>query len=95
MPDARIYVDMSFDAEILRGNAKGALDFYASACEAAADDGRHVLFGSDWIMLGREPRAGSYLAQIRAVAANHTFWRDKVDRLFGQNLLQFLKLAPA
>tara|TARA_B100000678_G_scaffold285032_1_gene287490 strand:- start:549 stop:2243 length:1695 start_codon:yes stop_codon:yes gene_type:complete len=93
-PGARIYVDMSYDQDILDGHPTTILDFYAGVCEAAGDDGRHILFGSDWIMLGREPEAGNYLSQFRAAAADHCFWHDKVDRLFRRNLLEFLKLAP-
>ncbi len=92
VPGARIYVDMSFDDDVLGGNAKAVLDFYAEACLATDDDGRSILFGTDWIMLGRKARAGSYLATVRTAAADHSFWGDKVDRLFGGNLRDFLKL---
>lgn len=95
VPGARIYVDMSFDEDILRGKASDVLDFYAQACRAAGDDGGHVLFGSDWIMLGIEATAGNYLEQVHGAALRHDYWGSRADKLFGENLRQFLKLPAA
>lgn len=95
VPGARIYVDMSFDDDILRGKASDVLKFYANACRKAEDDGGHILFGSDWIMLGIETSAGSYLKQVRDAVLRDDFWGPRADKLFGQNLRQFLKLPAA
>ncbi|MCR5869473.1 MULTISPECIES: hypothetical protein [unclassified Sphingomonas] len=92
-PGAQIYVDMSYDDDILSGSANDVLDFFASACREANSQGEYVLFGSDWIMVGQDARAHAYLSNLRDAVANHCFWGSKSALLFRENMLKFLKLS--
>ncbi|MEN2787965.1 amidohydrolase family protein [Sphingomonas qilianensis] len=63
-PECRLYADISFLSDIFRPQerkrAQGGLRAYLAAFDPA---GRHLVYGSDWVMLGIEkeyPRRGGY-----------------------------------
>lgn len=92
---SEIYFDLSYSTEFLTGDGPGLLREVARICEQLRDEGRYILFGTDWIMLAQEPNPDRYLGSAIAAAKADPFWRSRIADLFGGNLERFLTSASA
>lgn len=88
---AELYFDVAYSTEFLPGgDGAGFMARLADVFGPVDPNGRWLLFGSDWIMLGREPGVEHYtegmLAAVRAVK----FWSDRQDGFLHDNLRRLL-----
>ncbi len=91
--DANFYFDLSYDPRILNGEADRLLSELGEICAEFEHGDEHILFGSDWIMLGQQAAAGRYFQAVYDAAGRAgSFWETRRDKLFRQNLLGFLDL---
>ena len=88
---ADIYFDIAYSRELLRGDAVKYLSelaaSYASSGEATV---KWLMFGSDWIMLGREPEVGNYAANTLAAMAKVPILSASSGAILHDNLRRFL-----
>ena len=90
---SRVFADIGYMSELLIDGGSRAVRFFTDLkayCEAYDPECRHFLFGSDWIMLAREPRHHLYAERILdSLAAAH--WSPRWQRnLLHDNLERFL-----
>ncbi|WP_419694185.1 amidohydrolase family protein [Mesorhizobium muleiense] len=95
-PNAPIYADLSFFSEVLHADrverAKLASDFSAWIREFDPDV-KHLLFGTDWLMLGMDPEYDRYIPTIDAFLRHDCHWSDDmINRVFVTNALRFFGL---
>lgn len=95
---ANVYADIGYMAELLlerggRGAARARAFFRAlkDYCSVFDPGCRHLLFGSDWIMLAREYRNENYAAAIRQGMADAEWEPEWQDNLLYSNLQRFLE----
>lgn len=102
-PDrSRAYADISYMSELLlerkdRGRERARRFFLDLKvyCDEFDPDCRHMLFGSDWLLLAREDRNQHYVTVIRQAMAE-ALWSDEwQDNLLYANLQRFLGPAGA
>jgi len=97
-PKGHIYFDISFDDRIVAGGSEAAafLNRLARISNQAGDACKHLLFGSDWIMLANQKEAPRYLANAWAATQglDSPFTDALRERMFRTNLLDFLNLPP-
>ncbi len=91
-----VVADISYLSEVLTAGPKQRA-FMASSFEkwiAAFDPGcDHILYGSDWIMLGKEAGYDHYIGSINAFLRNDCgLSNDICDKIFRRNALRFLPL---
>ena len=96
---ANAYSDLSYFSELLPGLASpehrtALLEFTGAFVREFDPGGEHLLYGSDWIMLGREANAERYLdvvsAAIRTVCSDDSC----LDRFMWGNASRYLGLRP-
>ncbi len=97
-PDSPVFADLSYFAEISR-KSQSELSDYAQLLRTFFDecdpDCRHLMFGSDWIMLGMDSAAKDYASNVYEFFKNQCeFSDDKLNRLFYGNAARFLGLRP-
>jgi predicted TIM-barrel fold metal-dependent hydrolase len=97
-PQAPVYADISYFAEIV-GKTDVELKAYADLLRSflAANDPecRHLVFGSDWIMLGLDASDRSYAARVHHFFKSHCGFDDAMlRRLFFENGVRYLGLNP-
>jgi len=95
-PESPVFADLSFFTEIA-GKSDAELSAYADTLlkfMAACDpDCRHLVFGSDWIMLGNNKMAEGYAATVfEFFKTRCNFDAAKLERLFSGNAARFLGL---
>lgn len=95
-PNAPVYYDISYLVEMV-GLAQPDYDRYTETLRAWVrefdPDCRHLMFGTDWTMLGLDPSYEGYTARVydffeKAVG----FDKPRMDRLFWGNAAAFLDL---
>ncbi|HET9639675.1 MAG TPA: hypothetical protein VFP12_10745 [Allosphingosinicella sp.] len=97
-----VYADISYMSELLlkrkgKGRARARAFFLQlkGYCDQFDPECRHLVFGSDWIMLAREYRNQEYVAVIRQGMAD-ALWSDQwQENLLHSNLERFLDSAGA
>lgn len=93
-----LYADVSYLSEFLGDNADNATRDRIRALlkkfVAEFDpDVRHLMYGSDWIMLGREPQHDRMIAVMRQLVVDDLRWNEEqTSRFFSGNALRFLGL---
>jgi predicted TIM-barrel fold metal-dependent hydrolase len=103
-PQGYAYSDLSYFSELLddTGDMRKALlanlAAFRTAFPASAD---HLIFGSDWTMVGREagfrpkrPNVG-YVDLVGDCLAEAGYSIDDIDKIMFRNAIRFLGLAPA
>jgi predicted TIM-barrel fold metal-dependent hydrolase len=97
-PKAPIYADLSYFSEILHADdrERAGLAANVSAWVQAFDPNvEHLLFGTDWLMLGMEPGYDHYIPKVDAFLRKDCHWSDAmIDRVFVTNALRFFGLQP-
>lgn len=92
-PLSTVYADISFLTEV-SGKSDQELDLYAAKVRRWIDtfdpDCRHLLFGSDWIMLGADPSYVGYATRVENFFRKKVgLSEDRLHRLFIGNALDF------
>jgi hypothetical protein len=91
---AEIYFDVAYTPEFLPGGDGAAFMAQLTEIYMSGDQsGRWLMFGSDWIMLGREPGAEHYARRAIAAIRSVKFWSDREDLVLHDNLRRFLGKA--
>lgn len=95
-PASLVFGDISYLAEIA-GKSDPELGAYARIVRRWIDafdpDCRHLVFGSDWVMLGAEAIAKNYAQRVRAFFKDYCRLNDaQLRRLFSGNAARFLGL---
>ncbi len=85
-----IYFDIAYTSDILAGNGKQFLQALADLYAPVDPDGKWLMFGSDWIMLGREHGAANYAEEAIAAIRQVPFWKGHERPLLRDNLQRFL-----
>jgi predicted TIM-barrel fold metal-dependent hydrolase len=94
-PDSNLYADISFLAEVY--GERGRLRSAERLREYLQFDpgGRHLIFGSDWVMLGIHKKWGkppAYAAQVAAFLRDCGLTGEEVEGVMEKNALRFLGL---
>lgn len=93
----RLFSDISYLSEIFRsGERRRAVERLQRYLEFDAD-GRHLVFGSDWVMLGIEKeyrRHGGYPHRIVSFLADAGLGPEAIDGIMFGNALRYLGLRP-
>lgn len=88
---SKIFFDLSYADEILRGDAPRLISRVTRLCEAHDPECRWFLFGTDWIMIGRESGAETYVPGLLAAMDGIAFWTPaRRANLLRNNLQSFL-----
>lgn len=85
--ESKIYLDIAFCEAILEGGAPRLLSQIADLCAAADQNCQWFLFGSDWIMLGKEPHVGDYLSNLLQAAEKSSLWSGAAGQVRLENLM--------
>lgn len=94
-----LYADASYLSEVLPGAVTGAeIDRLRSAWQrfvAKYDpDVDRLMFGSDWIMLGREKGCAGYFEAVDSFVTSAGLTGERRRRFFGSNAARYLGLRP-
>jgi predicted TIM-barrel fold metal-dependent hydrolase len=95
-PGVGLFADLSYLSTVL-GSDNAALDALAQNFKSYADKFdpslTHLLFGSDWVMLGREQGHASYANKLISFLTQQCgFSSESVDRILVRNAATFLGL---
>ncbi len=93
-PDSHLYMDISYLSEVLEA---GSARYYADQLKAwireCDREARHIVYGTDWIMLGREQEVGTYGSRIaRFLGKDCGLEKRRIERIMAGNALRFLGL---
>jgi hypothetical protein len=95
--EGRAYADISYMSELLqlrkgRGRERAVRFFLdlKTYCFRHDPQFRHILFGSDWLLLAREDRNQAYVSVIRQAMAEAGWEAEWIDNLFFANLQRFV-----
>lgn len=96
-PRQNVVADISYFSEVLTAKAETRKSLAASFRHWVAEfdpECNHILFGSDWIMLGKEAGYSHYIESINAfLRTDCGLSDDACDKIFRRNALRFLPLA--
>ncbi|UTS87701.1 amidohydrolase family protein [Rhizobium anhuiense] len=97
-PDQPVFADLSYFSEIVNGKSD-AKDRIAPAfkefVETFDPQVKHLVFGTDWIMLGQEPGYKTYVSQVdRFLRDECRLDEEERHRFFIGNASRFLPLSP-
>lgn len=87
---ANIFFDLGYDRSILRDNAGDLLAQLERLCKGNSGED-YVMFGTDWIMLGQEITADSYLRNFLEALNHNEFWSARRHKILNDNVKRFLK----
>jgi predicted TIM-barrel fold metal-dependent hydrolase len=94
--DPPVFSDISYLTEIPEDNGQALRDYAAVMKRWLAEfdpDCRHLIFGTDWAMLGIERAYQGYCARIRGFFRDAVgFDKTRLDRVFYGNAARFLGL---
>ncbi len=94
-PDSHLYMDISYLSDIFESRRKAdhvahELQDWIRDCDR---DVRHIIFGSDWIMLEKEDDFKTYGTRVAAFLKDRCHLTDaQLDRVLWQNAMRFLGL---
>lgn len=96
-PRQNVYADISFFSEVLSAGKEGREALAATFkvwSETFDPELDHILFGSDWIMLGKEAGYEHYVGSMHAFLRDDCgFSDDLCDKVFRRNAMRFLPLG--
>ncbi|MDX8502113.1 amidohydrolase family protein [Mesorhizobium sp. VK4C] len=96
-PRQNVVADISYFSEVLTANNETRMSLAASFRRWLTEfdpDCDHILYGSDWIMLGKEAGYNHYVESINAFLRSECRLSDDAcDKIFWRNALRFLPLA--
>jgi predicted TIM-barrel fold metal-dependent hydrolase len=97
--DGGVYADVSYFSEVLREPADGPelrqlAKLMGQFVRAYDPDLMHLMYGSDWIMVGLEEEHGAYLDRVSQFFRQVTDGEDQMRRLLAGNAGRFLGLGP-
>ncbi|WP_261324231.1 amidohydrolase family protein [Rhizobium leguminosarum] len=95
--DRNVVADISYFSEVLSAPPPRERDFLAKSFNkwlAVFDRGcDHIVYGSDWIMLGKEAGYNHYIESVNAFLRSDCGLSDDIcDKIFRRNALRFLPL---
>ncbi|MER9877951.1 MULTISPECIES: amidohydrolase family protein [unclassified Mesorhizobium] len=97
-PRKNVVADISYFSEVLTAKSETRRSLAASFRRWLAEfdpECDHILYGSDWIMLGKEAGYSHYIESINAfLRTDCGLSDDACDKIFRRNALRFLPLAP-
>jgi predicted TIM-barrel fold metal-dependent hydrolase len=93
-PACNLVIDVSYYAEILYANQKD-MDYYSSSFKSWIQtfdpNVEHVLFGTDWNLMGHEPAYPQFLETLYGFLKNDCgLSQDQLDQVMYKNALKFL-----
>jgi hypothetical protein len=88
--ESDIFFDIAYTREFLGDGGAAFLSKLMDLYAPVEPSGRWLMFGSDWIMLGREPGVQHYTANAVAAMAAVPWWRDRRQLVLHDNLRRFL-----
>ncbi|MFK3779556.1 amidohydrolase family protein [Agrobacterium sp. NPDC089420] len=95
-PDAPVYADLSFFSELLNADSRQRsqlADDFNSWTEEFDRDADHLVFGTDWLMLGMHPGYGAYIPTVERFLVEDCKWPEhKLSKVFTTNALRFMGL---
>ena len=94
-PASHLYMDISYFSELVRSGNR--LDYVAEQLMTwirdCDPDVRHILFGTDWTMIDKEPEVAAYgLSVERFLADRCGLTEDQINRVMWQNAMRFIGL---
>lgn len=97
-PQSNVYIDISYLTEVLGGGEerrRRMADKLREWIDECDPDVRHVLYGTDWTMVGREPDFPNYTSEVVKFLRDDCDLDDqKLDRVMMGNAIRFLGLMP-
>lgn len=94
-PASHLYMDISYFSEVLEtGSRTGYITHQLKAWIHHCDpDVRHIIFGTDWIMLDKEPKSPFYGRMVMEFLTQACGLTDaQLNRVMWQNAMRFLGL---
>ena len=94
-PASHLYMDISYFSEVFGTPGKQAyiadqLQRWIHDCDPEA---RHIIYGTDWIMLEQVPRFREYGTEVVAFLRDRCkLTADQIDRVMWKNAMRFLGL---
>lgn len=94
-PDSHLYMDISYFSEVFPDEGRlehvaKQLQDWISHCDP---DARHILYGTDWIMLEQVPDYAKYGVEVLSFLKDRCKLTDaQIDRVMWQNAMRFLGL---
>lgn len=90
----RVYGDLAYMPELVASPALAKTFFKALKAKfGAADPGlRHILYGTDWVMLGLEKQYDHYLAALTQGMTDAGYSSDEVANITWRNARRFLRM---
>ena len=94
-----LYADISYLSEALPAASlarqRQVAQQLAAFTQKHDPEKRRLLYGSDWIMLGRESNHGGYFTQVQSLASQAGFTVEDWNRITRHNAVAFLGLSPS
>lgn len=90
-----VYGDLGYMPELI-GDRKGAADFFRTLYKVFGPNDpemTRILYGSDWIMMGLEPKDRRYLRHIVQGMRDACYSQAAMDNILWRNTRRFLRLA--
>lgn len=94
-PASHLYMDISYFSEALEtgSRTRHITDQLKSWIHDCDPEVRHIIFGTDWIMLDKEPKFSAYgRVVIEFLTHRCSLTRAQIDRVMWQNAMRFLGL---
>ncbi|RVI62352.1 amidohydrolase family protein [Sinorhizobium meliloti] len=95
-PRRRVFADISYFSEALSGKPEVRFPLANSFKRWTAEfdpKAEHLIFGTDWIMLGQEEGYEHYLESVNSFLRHDCGFDDEIcERIFRSNAMQFLPL---
>jgi hypothetical protein len=91
-----VYVDLSYFSEALTADSAERARLATAFRKFIAEfdrDARHILFGTDWVMLGKESNHASYtIAVVDFLRRDCELDETRIQRILSENAVDFLGL---
>lgn len=97
-PQSHVYIDISYLTEVLGGSQEARrrmADKLREWIDECDPEVRHILYGTDWTMVGREPDFPNYTSEVlKFLRSEVGLDEEKLDRVMMSNAIRFLGLLP-
>jgi predicted TIM-barrel fold metal-dependent hydrolase len=90
---SRVFADLSYHSAALTGDLGPQATALARFFERYDPEVRHLVFGSDWSMLGRERGHGQYVNRVESLLLQAGLDDEQLDRFFRRNAIDYLGLV--
>jgi hypothetical protein len=98
-PTCNLYMDISYFSEVLtdgaaeRSRIGKSLRSWIDVCDP---DVKHILFGTDWTMIGKEPNYPKYVSIVQKFLANDCGLKEaQIDQIMGGNAIRYFGLESS